>query len=207
MDTDRNLLFAVLALQLELIDRDQFIQACTLWTTGKETPLAEILVKQDWLTAEDRADVERLLERKLKKHRGDAHASLMAAAGDSVKRSLAALADKAVQQSLAGGDSGGYQPDLATAAPSSATGERYTLSRLHGKGGIGQVWLARDGSLGRQVALKELRPDRAGDAAARARFLEEAQVTGQLEHPGIVPVHDLGRRKEDDQPFYTMRFI
>src|SRR5438034_3363242 len=112
MDTDRNLLFAVLALQLELIDRDQFIQACTLWTTRKETPLAEILVAQDWLTAADRADVERLLERKLKKHRGDVHASLMAAADDSVKRSLAALADPAVQQSLAGDGSDGYHAGL-----------------------------------------------------------------------------------------------
>src|SRR5207248_2224994 len=141
MDTDRNLLFAVLALQLELIDREQFIQACTLWTTHKETPLAEILVAQDWLTVEDRADVERLLERKLKKHRGDVHASLMAAANDSVKRSLAAVADEAVQQSLAAGGPNGDSADLETVAPSSTSGERYTLSRLHGKGGIGQVWL------------------------------------------------------------------
>src|SRR5260370_26662364 len=127
MDTDRNLLFAVLALQLELIDRDQFIQACTLWTTHKEKPLAEILVAQGWVTAGDRADVERLLERKLKKHGGDVHASLMAVANDSVKRSLAALADAEGPQALAVGGPAGYSADLETIAPASTDGERYTL--------------------------------------------------------------------------------
>jgi tetratricopeptide (TPR) repeat protein/tRNA A-37 threonylcarbamoyl transferase component Bud32 len=64
----------------------------------------------------------------------------------------------------------------------------------------------RDGSLGREVALKELRPDRA-DPGFWGRFVREAQVTGQLEHPGIVPVYEVGRRPEDNQPFYTMRFV
>jgi serine/threonine protein kinase len=57
------------------------------------------------------------------------------------------------------------------------------------------------------VALKELRPERAGQPALWARFLREAQVTGQLEHPGIVPVYEVGRRPDDQAPFYTMRFV
>jgi len=85
-------------------------------------------------------------------------------------------------------------------------GERYTVTRLHATGGIGRVWLARDGSLGRDVALKDLRPERAENPAVWGRFLREAQITGQLEHPGIVPVYELGRR-DDGQPFYTMRFV
>src|SRR5262249_29757121 len=52
-----------------------------------------------------------------------------------------------------------------------------------------------------------LRPEGAERPAAWARFLEEAQVTGQLEHPGIVPVYELARRGPDDQPFYAMRFV
>ncbi len=71
MDTDRNLLFGVVALQADLLDADQFIQACTLWTTRKEIPLADLLVELGWLTAEDKNDVERLLARKLKKHAGN----------------------------------------------------------------------------------------------------------------------------------------
>jgi serine/threonine protein kinase len=81
------------------------------------------------------------------------------------------------------------------------------LTRLHASGGIGRVWLARDSSLGREVALKELQPERIDNPSFWSRFLKEAQITGQLEHPGIVPVYELSRRSENQQPFYTMRFI
>src|SRR5262249_36955615 len=58
----------------------------------------------------------------------------------------------------------------------------------------------------RPVALKEIRPDRRGDPAVRQRFLTEAEVTGQLGHPGVVPIYALD---EDAAglPYYTMRFI
>ena len=78
---------------------------------------------------------------------------------------------------------------------------------MHAKGGIGQVWLARDDDLGREVALKEIRTDKSSEAAIWARFVEEARITGQLQHPGIVPVYELARRSEDQRPFYTMRFV
>ena len=84
---------------------------------------------------------------------------------------------------------------------------RYTLVRLHAEGGLGRVWIARDADLNRDVALKELKPSPARHPEAWQRFLKEAQITGQLEHPNIVPVYELGRRPEDNQPFYTMRFI
>jgi len=87
------------------------------------------------------------------------------------------------------------------------TRARYTLSRLHATGGLGRIWLARDAALGRDVALKELRPERAGDSAFSGRFLQEARITGQLEHPSIVPVYEFAYRPEDQQPFYTMRFV
>jgi serine/threonine-protein kinase len=96
---------------------------------------------------------------------------------------------------------------ISTVAYQPESRQRYTLSRLHAQGGIGQVWLARDGDLGRDVALKELRPERADHPAVWARFLEEAKITGQLEHPSIVPVYELAKRTEDQKPFYTMRFI
>jgi serine/threonine protein kinase/formylglycine-generating enzyme required for sulfatase activity len=86
--------------------------------------------------------------------------------------------------------------------------ERYRLTKLHARGGVGQVWLARDAVMGREVALKELRPDRrSGSQVMRERFVEEAKITGQLEHPGIVPVYELARRESDKTPFYTMRFV
>ena len=81
------------------------------------------------------------------------------------------------------------------------------MTHLHAKGGIGQVWLARDVDLGREVALKEIRPERSGSSGVWARFLAEARITGQLEHPGIVPIYELARKGADQRPYYTMRFV
>ena len=71
MDTDRNLLFGVLALQADLITAAQFAEACAAWATRKTAPLAELLLERSWITPADREQVEKLLERKLKKHGGD----------------------------------------------------------------------------------------------------------------------------------------
>src|SRR5262249_48610591 len=69
--------------------------------------------------------------------------------------------------------------------PAAEAGSRYTLIRPHASGGVGEVWLARDADLGRDVALKELRAERTQNPALAARFLREARITGQLQHPGI----------------------
>lgn len=85
-----------------------------------------------------------------------------------------------------------------------STGPRYTRTSLHASGGAGHVWLARDSSIGRDVALKELR---SANSVSQHRFLREAKITGQLEHPGVVPVYELGRDPVTERPFYVMRFI
>jgi serine/threonine-protein kinase len=208
MDTDRNLLFGVLALQADLLDPPRFAEACTAWSARKATPLADLLVERGWLTPSDRADVEKLLQRKLKKHGGDARAGLAEMTTNEVRHSLAGVADAEVCQSLASPTAppAGHVL-LSTTAYVPEARDRYTLSRLHATGGIGRVWLARDDSLGRDVALKELRPERVGQPGVWARFLKEAQITGQLEHPGIVPIYEVGRRPDDQAPFYTMRFV
>jgi hypothetical protein len=72
---------------------------------------------------------------------------------------------------------------------------------------MGRVWMARDTGLDRDVALKELHPELAENPSLLARFLREARITGQLEHPGIVPVYELARSDDPPQPFYTMRFV
>ena len=84
--------------------------------------------------------------------------------------------------------------------------ERFQLIRPHAQGGIGQVWLARDCELQRDVAVKEIQPRYAERAEQRARFVLEAEITGNLEHPGIVPVYSLGKNAEG-RPYYAMRFI
>jgi hypothetical protein len=113
MDTDRNLLFGVLALQADLLDAPRFVEACTLWANQKHTPLADLLVERGWLTAEAKAHRDFLLECKLRKHGGDAHASLAAVAGPEVRRALDTIDDADVEQSLAGlAPADGHASDL-----------------------------------------------------------------------------------------------
>src|SRR5437762_12063898 len=71
---------------------------------------------------------------------------------------------------------------------------------------MGKVVLARDARIGRQVALKVLHGERGPSPEQRARFIREAQVQGQLEHPAIVPVYDIDRRA-DGATFFTMRRV
>jgi len=89
--------------------------------------------------------------------------------------------------------------------PAPAAGGQYVPMCLFARGGMGQVWLARD-SLGRQVAFKDIRPERAAQTHAIGRFLREAELTAHLEHPGVVPVYSAGT-KADGKPFYAMRLI
>lgn len=75
-----------------------------------------------------------------------------------------------------------------------------------GEGGMGVVYKARQGSVGREVAVKMLHPKRAADKALRDSFLSEAVVNGDLEHPNIVPVYDLGKDKNEGL-FYAMKQV
>jgi eukaryotic-like serine/threonine-protein kinase len=82
----------------------------------------------------------------------------------------------------------------------------YRVESRHARGGLGEVFLARDEQLGREVALKFIRPSLDHDLGRRQRFVREAEITGRLEHPGIVPVYAAGT-DEGGQPFYAMRLI
>ena len=85
-------------------------------------------------------------------------------------------------------------------------GRRFRILRPHARGGLGEVFVAQDEELHREVALKEIQERHADHPESRARFLLEAEITGGLEHPGIVPVYGLGQYA-DGRPFYAMRFI
>ena len=100
---------------------------------------------------------------------------------------------------------GGSKKD-APPAPSQPPGPRYKLGELLGAGGVGLVTSALDRAVGRTVAVKTLKQGRASNAGAARRFVEEAHVTAQLEHPNVVPVYDIGWLP-DGQPYYTMRIV
>ncbi len=207
MDTDRNLLFGVLALQAAFLDNNQFAEACAAWTTRKQTPLAELLVERGWLQPQERDEVERLVERHLKRHGGDVKKSLGAVADGGIRDIVRDQGDEELRKSLSSLPPAAGYVLVSTVAPTIEHRTRYSLSRLHGEGGLGRVYVAHDNDLNRDVALKEIKPDQAAHPEAWRRFLKEAQITGQLEHPHIVPVYEAARRTEDDQPFYTMRLV
>ena len=82
----------------------------------------------------------------------------------------------------------------------------HRLIRAHVKGGMGMVHIAYDKFLKREVALKELFKDSTADESIVHRFIVEAEITAQLEHPGIVPIHSLGLDIHGN-PYYTMKLI
>src|SRR5262249_27840613 len=162
--------FGVLALQADLIDNNQFAEACSAWTRRKHTPLADLLIERGWILPADQAHLDYLLERKLKKYGGDAKASL-ATVADNVKRSIAALGDPEIQRSLAELRSPERAPGVDTVDQVPQPHQRYLLTRLHATGGIGRIWLAHDCELDRDVALKELRSEQADKVALCTRFV------------------------------------
>lgn len=214
--TDANLLFGALALQMEFITRDQLVAGVQAWMNDKQLSLAEHLVRIQALKPEDRSAIEPLIAAHVRRHGGDPQRSLAAIGSVEVLcRDLKALADPDIEASLVA--VGRHRPqrpaDASSALEATAnygrtdgSGRRFRVLRPHAKGALGEVFVAHDMELNREVALKEIQADIADDADSRARFLQEAEITGGLEHPGIVPVYGLGQY-HDGRPFYAMRFI
>jgi serine/threonine-protein kinase len=97
-------------------------------------------------------------------------------------------------------DQGG---ERAEPLPDAVVGGRFRLGRRIGKGGMGEVMAARDVQIARDVAIKRMRAAAPSERAIQ-RFLREAMVQGRLEHPAIVPVHEIGR-DGDGLPYFVMK--
>jgi tetratricopeptide (TPR) repeat protein len=210
---DLNLLYGILALQLDFISRDQLVAALNAWVVEKSQPLGAILVSQQALAPERHTLLQALVQEHLRQHHHDPQRSLAAVNPvGSVRRDLEQLADAEVQASLSrvavagptADDPGATAPHGA-GRPTSA-GERFRILRPHARGGLGEVFVALDEELHREVALKEILEQHADHPDSRTRFVLEAEITGGLEHPGIVPVYGLGQYA-DGRPYYAMRFI
>jgi serine/threonine protein kinase len=210
---DRNLLFGLLALQIGLIDQSKLVAAFQAWTLDKARSLADHLVAHGDLEADQRAVVEDIVALHLKKH-GDVERSLAAVpAGRSTRESLARIADSDIAALIghlgaASTHAGDDADSTASYSVGTATsgGQRFRVVRPHARGGLGAVFIALDTELHREVALKQMLEGHADDPTSRQRFLVEAEITGGLEHPGVVPVYGLGTYA-DGRPFYAMRFI
>jgi serine/threonine protein kinase/Flp pilus assembly protein TadD len=103
-----------------------------------------------------------------------------------------------------------FRPRSSLAGSEAAAGEldlrAYELLEPLGAGGMGEVYRGRDPGLGRDLAVKVVRACYRGNPHVERRFMREARVTGSLQHPDIVPVHNLGRLP-DGRLYYTMKLV
>jgi serine/threonine-protein kinase len=230
-ESDQNLLFGILALQNGLIEQPDLIAAFQCWSLERSRPMSQTLVERGALTEDDRAMLDGLVRRHVEK-RGDkaepgqAGVPAPAASGENVRLAAAPeqnAGDPLARLSSAENGERAAAGDLTRGAgltensdrsldwtfslgQTTSNGGRFRLLRRHARGGIGVVFVAMDSELHREVALKQIQPQHADDPTSRARFLIEAEVTGRLEHPGVVPVYGLGK-SEQGRPFYAMRFV
>jgi serine/threonine-protein kinase len=84
--------------------------------------------------------------------------------------------------------------------------DRFDVLHSHAKGGLGEIFLAKDKELNREVAIKKIQNWHSDNSESCERFILEAEITGRLEHPGIVPVYGMGM-DDEKRPFYAMRLI
>jgi serine/threonine protein kinase len=311
--TERNLLFGLIAVQMDFVGRDALMVAMSIWAMDKARPLGQILREQGAIDGETHALLEAVVRKHLELHEDDpgkslAHLSTAAPVHEELKQianadlraRLDALPVAGKGDGARPGAVGSAQgvspptPDInparspagpgvevgrsgtspvdapserradpgrgphtiavgeavgvgfstvapardegktpsnadprvgsdhpaeingtggethATIVPSAGTPPspclRFPILRLHARGGLGEVFVAHDKELNREVALKGIRDKHADEPHSRARVLLEAEITGGLEHPGIVPVYGLGQY-DDGRPYYAMRFV
>ena len=138
-----------------------------------------------------------------------AHESGTAALGDDqqgVLRSLGLADIPRVTLRDAKEEDGPIQRPNSSQVPDQCAGGRYQLQGEIARGGMGAIIKGRDKELGRDLAIKVLLDFHRDDSRVISRFVEEAQINGQLQHPGIAPVYDLGQFA-DQRPFFAMKLV
>ena len=182
------------------------------WAFDKSRSLGQILVDQGAIQADQQQVIQQLVNAQVQSSSVEAVEMTSAFVGDDAS----GPADGQVGKTLSHADSGtahSASPTEVTRGSNDAhfgrgSGDSGRFERLtfHDEGGLGTVWVAQDNELDRKVAIKEMKERFADDRASRKRFEMEAEITGALEHPGVVPVYGYGKYR-DGRPFYAMRFI
>jgi serine/threonine-protein kinase len=214
---DRQLLFGLLALQNEFIDQTQLVAAFRAWSRDKSRSLADYLEARGDVTKAMRVVLDKLAELHVEARDGDFEKSLAAVsvlASEFTWQCLTLVGDEDLEQTLghvaslcaATIDARDDRVETRVFGMATSDGERFRVLRPHAKGGLGAVYVALDAELNREVALKQILDQHADDPISRHRFLVEAEITGGLEHPGIVPIYGMGKYG-DGRPYYAMRFI
>jgi WD40 repeat protein/serine/threonine protein kinase len=226
----KDILLGVLASQLGFVAAAD-VAAAAAGQAGAGRDLGQLLVAAGKLTPERLARLLDLADEMMAVHGGNVDRSIAALGGNRAVRAtfgaVAAADDGFHSTVVASADLDFDQPLDLSGVTEEAQG-RYAFEGGRerceiGRGGIGRVMMAYDQHLGRTVAVKELLDPELEERTSRgstqwdpkrgsmtratvARFLREARVTGQLEHPSIVPVYEVGRRT-DGTLYYTMKLV
>lgn len=205
---DRHLLFGLLALQNDFVTRQQLVAAFGLWVADRTRSIDQIMVDQRVLDDELRTLIDRLVDQHVSKHDRSVVASLQSLSSlGTLRQDLESLADEELLASVGKLKEPSLDPySTLQCGEGTSVGCRFRIRRPLSRGGLGIVSVALDDELNREVALKEIRVDRADETSMRTRFLMEAEITGGLEHPGIVPIYGLGVA-QNGRPFYAMKLI
>lgn len=209
---EKSLLFALLAFQNGFIGRKQLLAAFSAWMADKSQAIDVFLDEQGAISAADRAAIVLLVERHLEPTSdADVSPSSVSERVHTVREAvLKEVGDDAelsqALQTFSDDETVVHHEKKREVADVAFSTNHFRIIREHAHGGLGRVYLAEDLRFGRKVAVKQIRVEQAHKEEYRAKFLQEAEITGQLEHPGIVPVYAIGE-DEQGRPFYAMRFI
>lgn len=216
MDENSSFVFGLLAVQLKGLEPRQLIRACGGFPPESVSSLGSSLVERGLLDESDRCLLERLTEEIIAAHDGDSSAALVFWGGRQQISALfgSSLTPSALNEAVTLPLSGlPLAPDELDIV-SEETPDRYTQITQYARGGMGRIFVVHDKLMARNVALKELLapPEDGAQSPSQprvglvGRFLQEARLTGQLEHPAIVPVYELGRRI-NGAFYYTMKLV
>lgn len=210
-DPTRGLLVAIFAIHLDFITRDHLAAAVAEWIRTPDRPIAEILLEHRALDHRTRSIVEDVVARHLERHGGDPERSIadLGAKGlipPPLSPAFGGSPTADGPPAAAGNDDRTEACDPLSLKGYASGGTRYRMLRPENRGGMGEVFVARDLELGRDVLLKQLPERRADEPRWRAAFLKEVRAGAALEHPNIAPVYDLGQYP-GGRLFEVMRLI
>lgn len=202
---EEDIALAAELMQSGLVSEREIAAAVSDWSLHGSVSLAEHLEKRSLLAGAQMESIRQLAAQRVDRaRRSAAGGSEMPAGGQSM---LLATLERL--------DGSGRVAKLLGVTVAARGGEqdarvtegRYELIRKLGQGGLGRVWLARDVHLNRYVALKEISHSAGANEQAIERFKHEAEITGRLDHPSIVPIYQLGEDVATKRVFYAMRFL
>lgn len=204
--TERNLLFGILAVREGMVSAERAFEVLVEWQRERgDHLLADYFEQLGVIDRSSRVRLETLIAATIaaKSHPANDTDQTVGPDGNGgidLKTAESDFSDNTIVAEPGTLLGSSFRSETADAAG------RYRVLRLHSAGAMGEVFVAVDGEFGREVALKQIRDRFSENRQQQARFVLEAEITGSLEHPGVVPVYSLGKYK-DGRPFYAMRLI